>query len=357
MKKIFSMILICFLLSACQGQASLLLGSNIVLANTPVPEQNSPTSSPSQIPSRTPVPTSTPEPTTLNPQNSIVQSTLTPAPNRSGKVPKFDHIVLIMLENQSYGAVIGNSQMPILNSLAKKNVLLSNYYAVTHPSLPNYISVMSGDTQNITSDCINCFVNAPNIADLLEANGMTWKSYEESMPSPCYIGDKKLYAQKHNPLLYFDSIRLNPTRCTQSIVPLTQLDDDLAANQLPNFSFIMPNLCNSGHDCKLSVSDSWVGFMVTKLSASPAFGKNSLIVILYDEAEKSSKGTCCNLGSQAGGHVAALLISPLAKPGFVDSTAYDHYSVLKTILKAWNLPDLGKTNDPATFTILAPWLP
>lgn len=344
MKKIILLTIISLLLASCQGnQVGLTGAQGALIITTPTPDQSTSTPlAPTQVPATASTPTGVPSQV---PQAGAV-----------GKIPNFDHIVLMILENEDYGAVIGNSQMPNFNAFAKKYVLLSNYFAVSHPSLPNYIAIMSGDTQNITSDCIKCFISAPNIADLLAAGGKTWKSYEEDMPSPCFIGNSKLYAQKHNPLLYFDSIRQNSTLCSSSMVPLTQLDSDLAANQLPNFSFIMPNLCNSGHDCGQDVADTWIGAMVKKLSASPALGKNSLIVVVYDEGAKENKASCCGL-SQAGGQVAAILISPLAKPGYTDHTAYDHYSVLKTILTAWNLPALGKTQDPATAAITAPWLP
>jgi phosphatidylinositol-3-phosphatase len=360
MKKIILFTLFCLLLTACQGQQAFLSGAQPVLVvSTPAPGQVIATPMASKTPSAASSPTTAPSQKPEIQTNSPVAPSKTPhvqAPQAvlTGKIPNFDHIILTVLENEDYQSVIGNPQMPNLNSLAKKYVLLSNYFAVSHPSLPNYISLMSGDTQNITSDCSKCFVNAPNIADLVESSGRTWKSYEEDMPSACYLGDNKLYAQKHDPLLYFDSVRLNPTRCNQNIVPLTQLETDLAANRLPNFSFVMANLCNSGHDCALNVSDVWIGNLVNKLTSSPALGKNSLIVIVYDEGAKANKGSCCGL-DQAGGQVAALLISPLAKPGFTDTTAYDHYSVLKTILTAWNLPPLGKTQDPATLSILAPW--
>ena len=84
------------------------------------------------------------------------------------EVPTFDHIVLILLENKSYNSVIGASAMPHLNDLARQNVLLTNYFAVAHPSLPNYIALVSGTTADISSDCTKCFVNVPNLADLLD---------------------------------------------------------------------------------------------------------------------------------------------------------------------------------------------
>jgi hypothetical protein len=286
---------------------------------------------------------------------TVVAMTPTTTVVKQNQVPNFDHIVLMVLENEDYQKIVDNPDMPLLNALAKKNVLLSNYYTVSHPSLPNYIALVSGDTQGITKDCINCFVDKPNLADLIEKGGKTWKAYLEDMPSACFLGDADPYFQKHNPFMYFDSVRLDPTRCQRSIVPLTQLDKDLAANNLPDFSFIMPNICNSGHDCPLSSSDKWVANMVSKLQASPSFGNNTLIIITFDEGDKDSTGSCCGMGNVAGGQVFTTLISPLAKTGFSDSTPYSHYSLLKTILQAWNLPGLGKTDDPKTQPILLPW--
>jgi hypothetical protein len=315
MKKIFVYTLLCLILAGCAPAASV-SGSTLNTVPTPIP--------------------------------------VTPTPKIG--VPNLDHIILIMLENRDYKTVIGaGTQMPLLNALAQQNVLLSNYFAVSHPSLPNYISLVSGSTQGITSDCTGCFVNQPNLADLIEASGRTWKSYEESMPSPCFIGDANPYAQKHDPFLYFDSIRLNAARCNQSIVPLTALDGDLANNQLPNFSFIMPNLCNSGHDCSASTADKWVTDMVAKLQASPALGINSLIIIAFDEGSDKSIAGCCGLGSPAGGQVAVVLVSPTTLPEFTDNTPYSHYSLLKTILTAWNLPPLGLTSQDSVQAITAPW--
>jgi phosphatidylinositol-3-phosphatase len=288
-------------------------------------------------------------------QTATAMVSAAPQAQAKGKIPNFEHIILIVFENHGYGEVIGNSQMPYLNSLAKQYVLLSKDYAVTHPSLPNYIALVSGDTQNITKDCTKCFVNQPNLADLIETSGRTWKTYQEDMPSACFVGDADPYVQKHNPFIYFDAIRTNSTRCSNSVVPLTQLDNDLAANRLPNFAFIMPNLCNSSHDCPLGTADKWLKGTISKLQASPALGKNYLIIVTFDEGTEKDKSACCGLGSSAGGQVATVLISPLAKPGFTDATPVSHYGLLKTILLAWNLPNLGNTQQTSTQPILEPW--
>jgi hypothetical protein len=279
----------------------------------------------------------------------------TPAPVAaagSAGVPNFSHVIIIIMENEEYSSVIDNVLMPNLNKWAKQYTLLSQYYAVTHPSLPNYIALTSGDTHNIKSDCTNCFLNSQSLPDLIEASGRTWKAYMEDMPSPCFIGDQGLYAQKHDPFIYYNSIRNNQQRC-QNIVPMTQLASDLSNNQLPNYSWISPNLCNSGHNCKLDTVDSWLGNVVPMIMKSPAFDKNSLLVLTFDEGD--SKSSCCGLPKSAGGQIVTVLISPLVKTNFEDRTPYDHYSLVKTIAAAWGLEPLGHAADPKTPLILAPW--
>ncbi len=196
-------------------------------------------------------PTVPPPALTVTPYPTLT-STLTQAPTPIPSpratpeplVPNFEHIVIIMFENKEFGSVIGNSLMPNYNRLASEYTLLTQYYAVTHPSLPNYIALMGGDTFGITSNCKDCFINAPSLPDLIEATGRTWKTYQEDMPKPCFVGDKLSYVQKHNPFIYFDSIRLDTARCERSVVPLTALQTDIEADTLPNFLFIKPNICN-----------------------------------------------------------------------------------------------------------------
>jgi phosphatidylinositol-3-phosphatase len=269
-------------------------------------------------------------------------------------IPAFNHIIMIMFENQDFQGVIGNQEMPVFNRLADQNVLLTNYYAVVHPSLPNYIALMGGDTFGITSDCTDCFINQPSLPDLIEASGRTWKTYQEDLPSPCFVGNSGNYKQKHNPFIYFDPIRNDPERCQSSIVSLNELYTDLAANQLPNFAFIMPNICNSAHSCSLATADKWLGELMDKLQSSPALGTNYLIDVSFEES-KSDNSSCCGLPTSAGGRVAAILISPQAKPGMKVETPLSHYSLLKTISIAWKLPELGYSALSSTPAITSPW--
>jgi phospholipase C len=277
-------------------------------------------------------------------------------------VPDFSHIIVIVFENEEFGSVIGNPNMPMYNRYANANTLLTQYYAVAHPSLPNYIALFSGDTYGITSDCTKCFVSAPSLPDQIEASGRTWRAYLEDMPSPCFVGDSGAYVQKHNPFIYFDPIRNDTARCKQSIVPLTQLENDMDTGSLPNFVYIMPNICNSAHDasfnplCSLGNADRWLFGWIRFLQAylEPlAAAEPYLIIVTWDEGQGSH--SCCGLPAEAGGRVATLLISPLAKSGFQDGTPYSHYSMLKTIEQAWGLAFLGHAADAKSVLITEPW--
>jgi len=259
-----------------------------------------------------------------------------------------------MFENKEFGSVIGNSRMPNYNRLAQEYTLLTQYYAIRHPSLPNYIALMGGDTFGIDSNCRDCFIDAPSLPDLIEESGRTWKTYQEDMPEPCFLGDKGDYVQKHNPFVYFDPIRLDRARCERSVVPLTALQTDIETDALPNFFFIKPNICNDSHDCKLDVSDAWLTeLLLTLIPALDATGESYLVVMLFEEGQGDH--SCCGLPEKAGGRVPVVLYSPLVKNGFEDDTPYTHYSLLKTISEAWGLEYLGHAAEDNHVLILAPW--
>lgn len=269
-------------------------------------------------------------------------------------LPDFEHIVIIMFENKEFDSVIGRSSMPHYNQLAREYTLLTEYYAITHPSLPNYIALMGGDTFGIHENCNDCFIDETSLPDLIEDSGRTWKTYQEDMPSPCFMGSKGNYVQKHNPFVYFDNIRLDKARCERSVVPLTALQTDIEADSLPNFFFIKPNLCNDSHDCSMKVSDAWLTDLLAQLvPALEATGDSYVIFILFEEGETNR--SCCGLPKKAGGHVPVVLYSPLVKNGFEDPTPYTHYSLLKTISAAWGLPYLGQAAEENHALIVAPW--
>jgi len=306
-----------------------------------------PAITPSPVPSSTSIPTPAASTATSNPP-------VTPIATLPPLVPNFEHIVIIMFENKEFGSVIGNSRMPNYNRLAQEYTLLTQYYAIRHPSLPNYIALMGGDTFGIDNNCRDCFIDAPSLPDLIEESGRTWKTYQEDMPEPCFLGDKGDYVQKHNPFVYFDPIRLDRARCERSVVPLTALQTDIETDALPNFFFIKPNICNDSHDCKLDVSDAWLTeLLLTLIPALDATGESYLVVMLFEEGQGDH--SCCGLPEKAGGRVPVVLYSPLVKNGFEDDTPYTHYSLLKTISEAWSLEYLGHAAEDNHVLILAPW--
>jgi phospholipase C len=278
-------------------------------------------------------------------------ATATPRP----LVPEFRHIVTIVFENKEFGTVIASPKMPYFNQLAKSYTLLTQFYAVIHPSLPNYLAMIGGDTFGVTFDCTSCLYDAQTLPDLIEASGRTWKTYQEDMPSPCFAGTESgSYAIKHNPFVYFKPIRLDTARCTRSVVPLTDLPIDMAAGALPNYIFITPNECNDAHDCELNVTDGWLKTLMIPLQAALDLeGAPYLIVLTWDEGQGNH--SCCGLPAEAGGRIATILISPQVKNGFQDGTPYTHYSLLKTIAESWHLSYLGHAADPEDVLITAPW--
>ena len=242
----------------------------------------------------------------------------TPAAQAAPRVPSFSHVIVFVFENKESGSVLGSRAAPTFNAYARRYARLLRYYAVTHPSLPNYLALVSGSTQGISSNCTDCSVDAPNLADTLEAAGLSWKTYAEGFP------DSPRYAKKHNPLLYFRSVDRS------RVVPLTELGVDLRKGTLPNFSLIVPDLCNSMHDCPVSVGDAWLRQLAKPLLQLD----NTAIFVLFDEGTSRVHG---------GGHVAALVLGTAVRPGARNGALLSHYSVLRTIEDAWGLPRLGRS--------------
>jgi acid phosphatase len=280
-------------------------------------------------------------------QPTAEQSPASPPRSAPAGVPAFGHVFVIVMENKEYGSVIGSRNAVYLNRLANQYALATRFFAATHPSLPNYLALSGGSTFGIRSDCINCFVNADNLADQIEASGRTWKAYLEGMPAPCFLGDAGRYAQKHNPWVYYDDIRLDPDRCRSHVVPFTRLASDLASGQVADFTWITPDLCSDTHDCPVRSGDAWLARHVPAILASPAFRHNGVLFITWDEG--SSTAGCC--GGAAGGHIATLVISPLARSGYRSTVMQTSYGLLRTIEEGWGLPLLNGAAAAQTATL------
>ena len=263
-----------------------------------------------------------------------------PAVRAEGHVPLFDHVFIILMENRSEAQIIGDTnQAPYINQLAAEYGLATNYAAVSHPSLPNYLALTGGDTLGITTDCTSCFVSAPNLVmDRIVPSGRTWKAYMEGMPSSCWLGDSHLYVQRHDPFVYYANIR-SGAQC-DNVVSMSGLADDLAsADTTPNYVWISPDLCNDMHDCPTSTGDAWLQNTVPTILGSPAFTtQTSMLLITWDEDDDST------LANQ----VPLLVVSPRVPAGYRSSVPYTHYSLLRTIEDAWALQPLSANDAAAT---------
>jgi hypothetical protein len=253
-----------------------------------------------------------------------------PAPP-SVRLPRFTHVLVVVFENRERGAIAGNPDAPTFEALSRGYATLTHYDAVTHPSLPNYLALVSGSTQGITSDCTDCLVPGRSLADTLEAAGRTWKTYAEGLPAPGFVGASAgRYAKKHDPFLYFRRVLQSPARRLR-VVPFTQLRRDVARRRLPDFALVVPDLCNDMHDCSVATGDAWLRREIVPLLRSPALA-GGVVFVVFDEGSSNEGG---------GGRVEALALGPTVRPGSVFSRSTNHYGLLRTIEDAWRLPRLG----------------
>ena len=270
----------------------------------------------------------------------------------AAQVPKSNHVVIVLEENHSYSSVIGSSSMPYLNSLASQYGLATQYYANTHPSIGNYLELTAG--QIITnSDGYSSTITSDNIVRHLLTAGKTWKSYAESLPSVGYAGgDVYPYIRHHNPLSYFSDV-VNSSVQKLNLVPFTHFAADLANNQLPQFSFVVPNMHHNAHDCptgmstctdaqKKAAADSWLKTNMAPLLSNPAFQQDGILIVVFDEAASTDT-------THGGGHVAAVVVGSNVRKGYRSTTLYQHQSMLRTILTA-----LGSSTFPAAAATATP---
>ena len=248
-----------------------------------------------------------------------------------GVVPLFNHVFILVEENTDYADVIGGTAMVYLDSLAHEYGLATQYYADAHPSIGNYFMMTVGDT--ITdNDGYSSIVTKDNIVRRLVAAGKTWKSYAEDLPSVGYTGgDVGSYARKHNVIALLSDVVNDPAQ-TRNLVPFTQFAVDLAGHALPNYAFIVPNLCNDAHDCPLSTADAWLRTNIDPLLRSADFQQDGLLIVTFDEAGDDD--------THGGGRVAWVAVSARSKRAYRSTTLYRHESTLRLSAEVLGLTTL-----------------
>jgi phospholipase C len=301
-------------------------------------------------------------------------------PSRLEGIPRFAHVVVLVEENEAESTTFGpGSPARYLNSLRAKGVFLPNYYGTGHASLDNYIAMVSGQPDNPASagDCLelslyNCaqiqtaYDSGRNLGDQLDAAGVSWNSYMDSTPTPCfhapysptspapdpYQGDSQKppardYADRHNPFVWFPDFVANQTRCRAHQRPFTELAPDLARDALPQFAYIGPDTCDDGHDdpCSdgkpggLVSADAWLRANVPAL-LDYLWRHDGLLIINFDEGLADANDACASCASGGlGGRTGAVLLSPRLRAGAVVTASYDHFSLLRTIEDSFGISE------------------
>jgi len=306
------------------------------------------------------------------------------AKNAAPVVPRYDHIFLMILENHGFSQIIGNPAAPNINKLAGKFGLATSYFGVADPSEPNYVAMLGGNFFGIADDnayYINA-VSKPNLMSQMEAANLSWKGYLQSMPYAGYRGIcypvkcngvpdlDPLYASKHNGITNFKSIQDSNAEFAK-MGPLSQLNDDLANNNVPNFGYLIPDECNDMHGSPpncidggtpgdpqdqqlVTLGDSFVNTIVTQITGAAFWSKgNNAIVITFDQGADGDTGGCCD-ANPGTGKVATIVITSRGPRSLQDPTPYNHFSLLQTFQQAFGLGCLEFTCDTANVTPMAP---
>ena len=268
-----------------------------------------------------------------------------------GFVPK--HVFTIVLENHDYDEIVGSTNAPYINSLIASYGLATNYMdSGTHPSLPNYLYLVSGATQYgggvdlepTPGPSFGQFpVAADNLGNQLQGASVPWRSYQESMGTACTLASAGEFACKHDPFLYFTDIQSGANDlCAKTNVDFTSFAADLAADTY-RYLWITPNLLDDGHDPNataadivtgLKQSDSWLSTQVPKILASAAYKDGGVLFITWDEAEGRN-------GDSKDQVPMIIVTEGITSAGYKSSVAYTHASYLATVENIFGLPKLG----------------
>ena len=258
-----------------------------------------------------------------------------------------NHVIWIWFENRE-STQITAATAPFFTNFAAANVNLTNFYGVTHPSQPNYLSTISGSNQGILD---NGHYTLPasndNLAKQLNAAGKSWRVYAQGYPGNCSDVDifnggidgpgvAGQYVRKHNPVISFESVRLDPAQCA-NIQPLANFDPTV------NFAMVVPNMINGMHDGTTGQGDAFLAAFMPQVTSSPDWA-HTLVVITFDEGNTNTNG---------GGHIYAAAAAPWLTANTVPAT-YNHYSLLRTTEQIFGLPFLGSAATAATMTELLP---
>lgn len=248
-------------------------------------------------------------------------------PVAAEKLPRPDHVVIVVEENRSYSRIIGNMAAQYINGLANRGASFTQSYAIAHPSQSNYLALFSGSTQNVTDNSCPHRLSGDNLASALLRAGLTFGIYSEDLPSTGYTGCVYgNYQRKHNPAVNWQGVNVPPA------VNMRFSDFPSDYSKLPTVSMVVPNQENDMHDGAEPATIIRGGrWLRARLDAYVQWAEthNSLLIVTWDEDDGSE-----------GNRIPTIFVGPMVTRG-VYSRRIDHYSVLRTILDMYALPPLG----------------
>lgn len=267
-----------------------------------------------------------------------------PARASANAIHNAARVAVVMLENRNYRQVIGNRTAPYINRLASQYTLATHYYAIGHPSLPNYLALLVGDTCGVQDDCGSCSFDVPSLVNQLSSAGISWKAYYQSLPAVGSLTTvNHRYTGSYNPFAHLRSVDMDAMRGSR-IVSFGSLSGDLARRQLPRFAWITPDKLRDGHSASLRRADRYLSRLVPRIIR--ALGPDGLLYLTWDEGPNSDH---TGLGGVSGGGQVPLIVAGKgARRQARLSTGADHYALLKTIETHFGLPLLGRAGSPST---------
>jgi phosphatidylinositol-3-phosphatase len=264
--------------------------------------------------------------------------------SREATVPRAQRVAVLVLENRSYEQVIGSHEAPFLNRLARRNALATNYFAIGHRSLPNYIALTGGATNGIHDNCTRCDTEPPNLLNQLDTAHLSWRAYFEGLrPGAPLVDPTREYNPHYDPFGYYERVEQNG-RARQRIVDFGPLRRDIARGQLPRFSWISPDVFHDGHNGTLGAADRFAARLVPKLVR--ALGPRGVLYIVWDEGPNSDlRGAG---GTAGGGRVPLIAAGGGAQRHARFGTEANHYALLRTIEAQLRVPPLRNAAQPST---------
>ena len=261
----------------------------------------------------------------------------TQAPAAAQTIPRYDHVVVVMMENQNYSTIVGNSaQAPFINSLVVGGASFSDAHGEWHPSLPNYYALLSGSTQGLTNSTPPApgSINAANLPNQLISNSLSFADYSDEAVPAAWLRFANLPGTATAPNAVDKWLKC-PAPVAGQGCGFPSTDAGYAA--LPTVTFVHGNEYESMHDNNILGGDTWLKNTVGGY-AQWALTHNSLLIVTFDEDEFTSANRIPTVFYGAGVYRGSY------------SQTINHYNMLRTLQDMYGLTPLANAASATPIT-------